>query len=64
MSQPSAASAVQALLNRQRDLLCAIALADEEQARRRQELAEVRAQLHGVQLGHQLVTQKEPQTDG
>lgn len=54
---PAAAQAVNALLDRQRDLLCAIALTEESLAKHRQELAEVRASLTGVQLGQKLAAE-------
>lgn len=50
----SAATAVQTLLNKQKELLVAIAVTDETLAEYRRDLAEVRAQLRGVQLGQQL----------
>lgn len=67
MTNVTAAQAVSTLLDKQRELLVAIALADEAQTTRRKELEIVRAQLTGMQLGQQLAVERaaaEARADG
>jgi len=54
---PAASQAVNSLLDRQRELLCAVAVAEEALAQYRKDLDEVRNQLRGVQLGQQLAAE-------
>lgn len=54
---PAASSAVNSLLDRQRELLCAVAVTEETLTKYRKDLDEVRAQLRGVQLGQQLAAE-------
>lgn len=51
MDREEANRAVRDLQEQQRDILVAIALADEAQAERRKALADVRARLSGVAIG-------------
>ncbi|PZR35778.1 hypothetical protein [Caulobacter segnis] len=54
---PAASSAVNALLDKQRELLCAVAVTQEALNQYLKDLADVRAQLRGVQLGQQLAAE-------
>lgn len=53
----TAVQAVNLLLDRQRELLCAIAVTEESLNKSRKELEDVRAQLRGVQLGQLLAAE-------